>query len=918
MSTPSDETNARRTQRTSAGTPDDAQAGLDRRDFVRVAGLGTAGLLGAAATETVSVDASDGVVLEDVAVALGDPDWPSLRHYPQDHLARIALPLGGIGTGTVSLGGRGDLRDWEIMNRPAKGFVPSGGGARPFFALFAQASGRPPVCRILEGPLESFEFFGSHGAVAPNSGLPRFRRCSFATAYPFGRVMLRDEDVPLDVDIKAFNPLVPADPEASGIPTAILSYDLYNPGDRAVRASVCGTLPNFVGIDGFEKDRDWKGDLFPTGASENRNAFRRSAVCQGLFLDSAGVDKRSPAWGTIALVTTASDGLTHRTSWARQEWGFPILDFWDDFGADGRLGERERPESLDKPVASLAVSVEVPPGERREVRFLLTWHFPNRYTWTPRETDDDLIGNHYTTLYRDAWDVAEQTVPRLTELKRRTVQFVSTFCASDMPDEVKEAALFNVSTLRTQTCFRTPDGRFFGFEGSAPQKGCCHGSCTHVWNYEQATPYLFGSLALGMREVEFGFATAESGLMSFRVALPLDRGQEFGKAAADGQMGCIVKMYRDWQLSGDEALLRRLWPRVKKAVEFCWIDGGWDADRDGVMEGCQHNTMDVEYYGPNPQMGIWYLAALRAAEEMARHLGDGAFAQTCHDLFESGSAWVDAHLFNGRYYEHEIRAPRDPSDVAPSLLVGMGAKDVTRPEYQLGSGCLVDQLVGQFLAHVCGLGHLVDPKNVRRSLESILEYNLRGDLSSHFNSMRSFALGSESALLMAGYPEDRPRNPFPYLTEAMTGFEYTAAVGMLYEGMIDEGLESVRRVRERYDGRRRNPFDEAECGHHYARAMASWAAVLAWTGFRYSAVTETLTVGERPGRFFWSSGHAWGDYAQASGRDTRTLSLRVLEGRLALARVVLTGFGTRDIAPARDLGPGDEVAVTFDRDGRSA
>ena len=572
------------------------------------------------------------------------------------------------------------------MNRPAKGFVPSGGGARPFFALFAQASGRPPVCRILEGPLESFEFFGSHGAVAPNSGLPRFRRCSFAAAYPFGRVMLRDEDVPLDVDIKAFNPLVPADPDASGIPVAVLSYELYNPGPQAVRASVCGTLPNFVGIDGFEKDRDWKGDLFPTGASGNRNALRRSAACQGLFLDSAGVDERSPAWGTIALVTTASEGVTHRTSWARQEWGFPILDFWDDFGADGRLDERERPESLDEPVASLAVSVEVPPGERREVRFLLTWHFPNRYTWTPRETDDDLMGNHYTTLYRDAWDVAEQTVPRLAELKRRTVQFVSTFCASDMPDEVKEAALFNVSTLRTQTCFRTPDGRFFGFEGSAPQKGCCHGSCTHVWNYEQATPYLFGSLALGMREVEFGFATAESGLMSFRVALPLDRSQEFGKAAADGQMGCIVKMYRDWQLSGDDALLRRLWPSVKKAVEFCWIDGGWDADRDGVMEGCQHNTMDVEYYGPNPQMGIWYLAALRAAEEMARHLGEGAFAETCHDLFESGSAWIDAHLFNGRYYEHEVRAPGDPSDVAPSLLVGMGAKDVTPPGVSTGLG----------------------------------------------------------------------------------------------------------------------------------------------------------------------------------------------------------------------------------------
>jgi uncharacterized protein (DUF608 family) len=614
----------------------------------------------------------------------------------------------------------------------------------------------------------------------------------------------------------------------------------------------------------------------------------------------------------MALVTPAQGAVTHRTSWAKQEWGFPILDFWDDFGADGRLDERERPEGLDAPAGSLAVAVDVPPGETRTVPFVLAWHFPNRYTWTPRDTDDDLIGNHYTTLYRDAWDVAERTVPRLEELREKTAVFVTAFCGSDLPAEVKESALFNVSTLRTQTCFRTPDGRLFGFEGCASQKGCCHGSCTHVWNYEQATPFLFGALASSMREVEFGFATSDEGLMSFRVNLPLSRSQEFGKAAADGQMGCILKMYRDWQLSGDEALLKRLWPKVRKAVEFCWIQGGWDADRDGVMEGAQHNTMDVEYYGPNPQMGIWYLGALRAAEEMAAHQGDGEFSKTCRSLFESGRAWIDAHLFNGEYYEHQVQAPGDASEIAPSLLIGMGSGDVTRPDYQLAAGCLVDQLVGQFLAHVCGLGHLVEPSRVQKSLESILRHNLRKDLSGHFNSMRSFALDSESALLMASYPEDRPRNPFPYFTEAMTGFEYTAAVGMLYEDMEDEGLECIRIVRDRYDGVRRNPFDEAECGHHYARAMASWAAVLAWTGFHYSAVTRTLTLAPRPGRFFWSSGYGWGDYTLSGEGPARELSLRLRGGHLDVSRVVLTGYGQEEVADPHRMGEGDTLTLTVE------
>jgi uncharacterized protein (DUF608 family) len=297
---------------------------------------------------------------------------------------------------------------------------------------------------------------------------------------------------------------------------------------------------------------------------------------------------------------------------------------------------------------------------------------------------------------------------------------------------------------------------------------------------------------------------------------------------------------------------------------------------------------------------------------MAAHLDDRELAKTCRSLFADGRAWIDAHLFNGEYYEHRVQSPKDPSEVAPSLLIGMGSEDVTRPDYQLASGCLVDQLVGQFLAHVCGLGHLVDPAHVRRSLESILRYNLREDLSSHFNSMRSFALDAESALLMASYPEDRPRNPFPYFTEAMTGFEYTAAVGMLYEEMNEQGLECIRRIRERYDGSRRNPFDEAECGHHYARAMASWAAVLAWTGFRYSAVTRTLTLAPRPGRFFWSSGYGWGEYTLSGEGRSRELSLRVHGGRLDVARVVLTRFGGREVDDPRPMGEGDTLTVAVE------
>jgi uncharacterized protein (DUF608 family) len=839
--------------------------------------------------------------------------WPVLARYDRDHLTRVALPIGGIGTGTVALGGRGDLRDWEIVNRPAKGFAPP----NSFFALYARPDGGPAVTRALEGPLDVETYQGPIGSTARNHGLPRFRSCSFGAAYPLGQVWLSDPDVPLEVRIEAFNPLVPADADASGIPIAVLRFVATNRTAAPVAATISGSLQNFIGADGAH------------GAPrQNANTFRRADGLAGIVMESRGVDRQAPQWGTIALATT-SPQATYRTAWAELSWGDALLDYWDDLSADGRLDQRA-PGRADAPVAALAAEFNVGPGESAAVTFLLSWHFPNRQSWSPGghgswladgacEFGPPTIGNYYTTRYADAWDVAARTAPALPELERRTLAFVSAFCASDLPDEVKQAALFNLSTLRSQTCFRTPDGHLWGWEGTFDHHGSCLGSCTHVWNYEQATAFLFGDLARTMRRAEFLHATRDDGHMSFRIHLPLEHATGWGLAAADGQMGCIMKLYRDWQLSGDDDFLRELWPRARAALEFCWIAGGWDADRDGVMEGCQHNTMDVEYYGPNPQMGFWYLGALRAAEELARHLGEHAFADTCRGLFERGRAWIEQHLFNGDYYEQIVQPPPGPEAIAPGLRhADMGARDLSDPDLQLGAGCLVDQLVGQYMAHVCGLGYLADPAQIQQTLRSIMAHNFKADLHGHFNHLRTFALADEAALLMASYPRGRrPRRPFPYFNEVMTGFEYTAASHMLYEGQVEAGLRCIAAIRARYDGRRRNPFDEAECGHHYARAMASWAAVLALSGFQYSAVDQAIqfAAADRPSRLFWSSGYAWGECAQAPAADGVAVELTVLHGSIALRRLALAGAGTLELDAPRTLAAGERLTITVPRAG---
>jgi len=842
-------------------------------------------------------------------------EWPWLKQYDSDHLQRIALPLGGIGTGTVSLGGRGDLRDWEIMNRPAKGFTPANSGrTHPSFILNVQTKDGESITRLLEGPLEANEYEGDVGSHAANHGLPRFRQARFAVAYPLGQVYLSDVDVPVKVRLQAFNPLVPVDTEISGLPVAVMRYTLTNRTDEPLQVSVCGSLPNYIGIDGSRIQRQWAGHWLPVGAKKNRNQYRQSKGVSGMYLYSEGVCEHSTAWGTLALTTPVSvdqgASITYRTSWGTPsgKWGDNLLRFWDDFSADGELVESGFPEG-DAPTASLAVKLDLGPEESRDITFLITWHFPNRCSWTVKnegcECEEcnhdgvgpqdcccgaDNVGNYYTTLYTDAWDAAEKIMPQLNELEGKTVEFVRTFCESDLPAVVKEAALFNLTALRSQTSFRTRDGQFFGWEGSCDSEGCCHGNCTHVWNYEQATAFLFGSLARSMRETEFGYGTAESGLMAFRVGLPLDRARDWLFAAADGQMGTIMKMYRDWQLSGDDEFLRQNWKMVKSALAFSWRPGGWDADQDGVMEGCQHNTMDVEYYGPNPQMESWYLGALRAGEEMSRYLGDNDFADRCRELFSKGKLWTDANLFNGEYYEHKIVPPQ--GTVAEGLRLEMGARDLSSPDYQLGEGCLVDQLVGQYMAHICGLGYLLEPENVRKTLQSIMKYNYLEDFSSHFNCMRSFVLGDEDGLLMASYPKGRPVIPFSYFTEVMTGFEYTAAVGMMYEGQMENALTCIRSIRSRYDGKRRSPFDEAECGHHYARAMASWAGILALTGFHYSAVNRVMTVAAQEGRYFWSTGYAWGTISLCKEDEEWIADLNVMGGRLELGRLNVTGIGS--------------------------
>jgi non-lysosomal glucosylceramidase len=804
------------------------------------------------------------------------------RTYAGRQLAMIAFPLGGIGTGSISLGGRGQLRDWEIYNRPDKGRTPK----YVLPAIWARRGASKPVARVLEARLMP-PYAGASGLGSDNApGLSRLEGASFTGEFPLAHIVFADSRLPVRVTLDAFSPFIPLDADASGYPVAILRYRVHNPGPGVATVAIAFSIDNPVGR--VQPNGDGRAMEF------RRDAGTGAESLEGLFMSNPELTKTDPQSGSfvLSLVKPGDGGVSYLRGWpAAKWWASPNL-FWDDFTEDGELG----PESDKRTqTGALCLQREIPAGADASFTFMLAWHFPNRTAawsgWTaPKGHDNDNLGNYYCVRFADAWEAAKQAAVVLTELEKRTRSFVSAMRQSSLPGSLRDAAVANLSTLVTPTAFRTADGEFHGFEGCDDHHGCCFGNCTHVWNYETSTQFLFPSFARSLRKASFGFSQDDQGGMRFRQMLP-DGIDRFGYAAADGQMGQIIKTYLDWKLCGDTEWLRGLWTRIQKGLSFAWIPGGWDANRDGVMEGVQHNTYDVEFYGPNPLGTVYYLGALRAAEEMARALGDSAAAADYHALFLKGSGWVDQNLFNGEFYLQQVRGiPK--SEIAQATIGDMGSDRPDEPEFQLANGCLADQLIGQYLADIAGLGPLLSAANIRKTLESIRKYNYRAQLFDHDSVQRVYALNDEPALLVCDYTKSgRPKIPFPYYQEAWTGIEYLVAAQFIQAGMLREGVGTIEDVRRRYDGERRNPWDEPECGHHYARAMSAWSSVIAFTGFDYHGPEKAIALAPKSKvpafRSFYSTGFGWGSFSINRRAGGSRIELAVTEGSLPLRSIRL-------------------------------
>lgn len=819
--------------------------------------------------------------------------------YTGENLQRIAFPMGGIGAGMFCIEGTGAVSHMSIRHKPEIFHEPS------MFAALT-ITGEKPVAKVLEGNVPDWKLFGQkgtgNGAAGTTFGLPRFKNSTFKTKFPYAEISLDDPKFPIKVKINAWSPFIPGDEDNSSLPCAGIEYTFQNPTGRNIDAVFSFNTKNFLRVDDA---------LNTIGATRN-----------GFVLMQEGSSDKPYLQARMAYFTDDSNTKVDHC-WFRGGWWDPLTMAWNAV-KEGKIVTNE-PVEKDAPGASLFVPVSIPGGGSKTVRLMSAWYVPEsdlkvgdinndvKKNCSPEEgcckgpedlgvtglrsSNSSKYKPWYSSRFSGIEEVASYWRDQYSTLNRESKAFSDAFYSSTLPPEVLEAIAANLTIIKSPTVLRQYDGRLWNWEGCGDEGGCCHGSCTHVWNYAQAVPHLFPSLERSLRNTEFCENQDNEGHQGFRANIPISPLKHEFHAAADGQLGGIMKVYRDWRISGDSQWLKRIYPMVKLSMDYCIKT--WDPKKQGVLEEPHHNTYDIEFWGPDGMCTSFYLGALRAATEMGKYLKKDV--KLYDELYRKGKAYMEQKLYNGEYFIQDIKveglqAP-DPakaksfggeySQEAISLLKEEG------PKYQYGTGCLSDGVLGAWIAKVCGLPDFLDTAKITSHLLAVHKYNLKKDLSEHENPQRpAYAVGDEGGLLLCTWPKGGKLSlPFVYSDEVWTGIEYQVASHLMMMGKVNEGLDIVRACRDRYDGRVRNPFNEYECGHWYARAMSSYGMLQGLTGLRYDAVDQSLHCDSKIRDFtcFISAATGFGTATLKGGK----LSLNIVRGSLPVKKYVIAGKETR-------------------------
>lgn len=797
--------------------------------------------------------------------------------YCNDNLKNVVFPLGGIGTGCIGLSGNGELRDFEIFNRPNK----NSRNGYTHFAIKAECDGRSAV-RVLHGDTTenlSGEYkntpgFCGYGFGVPSesmAGFPHFRDVCFDGRFPLADITFSEPDFPAEIRLTAYNPMIPQNEYDSSLPVAVFEWEIANNTDTETRYTLAFTVKN------------------PNSKSVNRTI--ENGNFKGVYMTHGELTREDVGYSDLTVITDASDASVEEY-WYRGGWQDGVTTYWKNLTELERLPERKYDTCGGEDHSTVAAYVTLAPSESRRVRFVLSWSTPVQYNyWMPYRDEDgrDITWkNHYATRFATSAESATYTLENCDRLKGESETFARAMNESTLPEVAIDALTANLAVLKSATVLRYEDGSFWAWEGVCEKDGSCEGSCQHVWNYAYALPFLFPDLERTMRENNIKYALFPDGRTAFRIRLPLGRKCHDFRACVDGQMGEVIKCYREWKISGDTEWLKRHADAIFLMLDYAFSEenpDAWDRNRDGVLEGRQHHTLDMELYGPSSWLEGFYLLALDCGAKIAEAIGDAERAVEYRRIYKNGREWVNENLWGGEYFIQRV----DLTDL--EMLAKYGGESYWNDEtgeikYQIGEGCIIDQMLADWHAHLIGLGGIFDKNKKDTALETLYRNNFKPSMREVTNMWRNFALNNEAGTVICTYPEGArvPAIPIPYCEECMTGFEYALAGLMIAEGKEAHGIEMIGAVRERYNGKNRNPYNEIECGSNYARSMASFALLNIYSGFEFDMTRGYLgfypLVGGKS-QFLFSIADSWGTVNFGDGE----VVLKILGKPLALSEI---------------------------------
>ncbi len=793
-------------------------------------------------------------------------DTPAV--YQEQFLTGIDFPIGAVGGSLIRMNGHAERARWQIFNNFAQ---PEGSGIVPnsFFAIRTKAGDSTRV-RALQTT--------AAGPFAPMQSL------TFSGEYPFGWYRFKDDTLPVQVTLEAYNPLIPMDLKNSAIPCAIFRVNVSNPSDAPVEVSLLATQQNAVGFSGYDTITGDHHRQNP-GYGNNHNQVVAEKGRTGIALTG-------PA-GSMHLSAHA-DAVSATASW--QDMASLLADFEKDgtLAGEASAGSPAPQTTVD---AALATTFELKPGAEKTITFVLSWHFPGgdfglaSYPgWFFKNG-----GSHYENWWANAAEVDRYVADQFDYLDSTTRIFHQTFYSSNIPRYALDRMTSNLSVLKSPTCFWTKDG-YFGIWESTSDKPGWFGNCKHVIHYAQGHARLYPELGRILRDSDLRTQTPEG-------LLPARDGQDLN--AFDGHFGTILSVYREHLLSENNDYLKSVWPRTRKAMDFA-IETH-DPDRDGMISGSYHNTLDCNVSGTSPWIGSLYLAALKASEKMATIMGEDDLATSYRKLWETGIQNQNTQLWDdslGYYIEKTENLP-DTKVMAKAVSI--------------------DMLLGQWWANQLDLGRIYPTDRSRAGLSKIFTTNRYTDTGTGYQpAFRDFLGTGDTGWQMFVHEGDVPAGTILYYNEVMSGFEYSAAAAMIQHGMVKEGMNMVQAISKRYDGRYRgkgevhidsnstvngtgSPFGEDECGKFYARPLSSWSVLLALQGFIYDGPRQT--IGFQPvwqpedHASFFSAAKGWGVFTQSRKPSMQQATIALKFGTLEVKTIILAvpdGKQATDIRLALD------------------